>query len=168
MRKVLTSYNPSQFCAIRRTVRMPGPLPKYAINLTAEQDTRLQQLSLCYTAPFAEVQRARMLLLAHQQPEWRNADIARQVGCAVSTVKLWRQRWQSTESLRNAPRPGCRRTFTALQRTRIIALACSSPQQYGRTLVAGGRFGVRSLSHSPKHKRRVARDGGRSVAKLWQ
>ena len=67
---------------------MPGPLPKYAINLTAEQTMCLQQLSACYTAPFAAVQRARILLLAHQRPTWRNADIARQVGCAVNTVKL--------------------------------------------------------------------------------
>ena len=59
---------------------MPGPLPKYPIQLTPEQERHLQQLSRCYTAPFAEVQRARMLLLAHQHPTWRNVEIARQVG----------------------------------------------------------------------------------------
>jgi hypothetical protein len=68
---------------------MPGPLPKYAINLTAEQAMHLQQLSACSTAPFAAVQRARILLLAHQQPTWRNAAIARHVGCCVNTVKRW-------------------------------------------------------------------------------
>jgi hypothetical protein len=46
---------------------MPGPLPKYPITLTLEQERHLQQLSSSYTAPFAEVQRARILLLAHQQ-----------------------------------------------------------------------------------------------------
>ena len=50
---------------------MPGPLPKYPITLTPEQEARLQSLSTCYTAPFAEVQRARILLLAHQQPTCR-------------------------------------------------------------------------------------------------
>jgi Homeodomain-like domain len=99
MSKVLTYYNPTQFCLIRRTVIMPGPLPKYAIYLSAEQEIRLQQLSACYTAPFASVQRARLLLLAHQRPAWRNADIARQVGCAVTTVKRWRQREQTTDFL---------------------------------------------------------------------
>ena len=59
---------------------MPGPVPKYPIHLTLEQEGHLQQLSTCYTAPFAEVQRARILLLAHQQPTWRHAEIARQVG----------------------------------------------------------------------------------------
>jgi transposase len=111
---------------------MPGPLPKYALYLTAEQEIRLQLLSACYTAPFAEVQRARILLLAHQRPAWRNADIARQVGCAVNTVKRWRQRWQTTDFLQDAPRTGCTRAFTALQRAQIIALACSAPREHGK------------------------------------
>lgn len=111
---------------------MPGPLPKYAINLTAEQASQLQQRSSCYTAPFAEVQRARILLLAHQHPDWRNAEIARQVGCAVNTVKLWRRRWQMTDTLQDAPRTGRTRTFTPLQRAQMVALACSSPREHGK------------------------------------
>ena len=110
---------------------MPGPWPKYPIQLTLEQEAHLQHLSTCYTAPYAEVQRARMLLLAHQQPTWRNAEIARQVGCCVHTVKRWRQRWQQTDSVRDAPRAGTRRTFTPLQRA-DIALACSSPRVHGK------------------------------------
>ena len=111
---------------------MPGPLPKYALYLTAEQEIRLQLLSACYPAPFAEVQRARILLLAPQRPAWRNADIARQVGCAVNTVKRWRQRWQRTDFLQDAPRTGCTRAFTALQRAQIIALACRAPREHGK------------------------------------
>lgn len=122
---------------------MPGPLPKYAITLTAEQAMRLHQLSLCYSAPFSEVQRARIVLLAHHYPEWRNADIARQVGCAVSTVKHWRQRWQTSDALRDAPRPGCKRTFSALQRAQIMALACSLPRDHGK---AWGRWSGEKLA----------------------
>src|SRR5437763_13110064 len=99
MSKVLTYYSPTDLCIIRRTVLMPGPLPKYPIKLTPEQEAHLQHLSTCYTAPYAAVQRARMLLLAHQQPTGRNAEIARQVGCCVQTVKRWRQRWQQTDSI---------------------------------------------------------------------
>jgi hypothetical protein len=73
MSKVLTYDNPTHFCLMRRTVIMPGPLPKYAINLTAAQAMHLQHLSTCSTTPYAEVQRARILLLAHQHPTWRNA-----------------------------------------------------------------------------------------------
>jgi len=111
---------------------MPGPRPKYEMTVTPEQEARLQRLGTCYMAPFATVQRAQIVLLAHQHPEWQNAESARRVGCSVSTVKRWRQRWQTTEGLRDAPRVGTQPTFTPLQRTQIVALACSSPRQYGK------------------------------------
>src|SRR5262245_61186900 len=108
---------------------MPGPLPKYAITLTAEQVARLTQLSTSYTAPYAEVQRARVILLANQHPAWRNAEIAREVGCCVGTVQRWRQRWHSTVCLHDAPRAGRRRTCTPLARVQTIAPACSPPRE---------------------------------------
>ena len=111
---------------------MPGPLPKYPIQLTPEQAVHLQHLSTSYTAPFAEVQGARILLLAHQHPTWCNAAIARRVGCCVKTVKRWRQRWQVTDRLHDTARPGCQRTFTPLERAQITALACSVPRAYGK------------------------------------
>jgi hypothetical protein len=82
--------------------------------------------------PFAIVQRAQVVLLAHQHPEWANTTIAQQLHCSVTTVKRWRQRWQHADSLRDAPRVGTRRTFTPLQRARVVALACSAPRQYGK------------------------------------
>jgi hypothetical protein len=111
---------------------MPGPQPKYAITLTLEQEERLQHLSTCYMAPFAIVQRAQIVLGAFRHPEWSNTLLARRVGCSVITVRRWRRRWQDTDSLRDAPRAGTRRTFTPLQRTRVVALACSAPRQYGK------------------------------------
>jgi hypothetical protein len=111
---------------------MPGPRPKYAITLTREQEARLEHLGTCYMAPFATVQRAQIVLLAHRHPEWQNAIIAQQVGCHVNTVKRWRQRGPSTDSLRDAPRAGTRHTFTPLQRAQVVALACSAPRQYGK------------------------------------
>ena len=111
---------------------MPGPRPKYAITLAPEQAARLAHLSTCYMAPFATVQRAQIVLRAHQQPEWQNAAIAQQLGCSVNTVKRWRQRWQATAALSDAPRTGTRRTFTPLQRAQIVALACSRPSTHGK------------------------------------
>jgi transposase len=111
---------------------MPGPRPKYAITLTPEQETWLQQVSTCYMAPFALVQRAQILLSACRHPEWANATIAQRLGCNVSTVRSWRRRWQETDRLHDAPRAGTRRTFTPLQRTRVVALACSAPRQYDK------------------------------------
>ncbi|HJY81392.1 MAG TPA: IS630 family transposase [Candidatus Binatia bacterium] len=111
---------------------MPGPQPKYAITLAPEQEARLQQLSTCYRAPFATVQRAQIILLAHRHPQWQNATIAQRLGCHVNTVKRWRQRWQRTDSLHDAPRTGTRRTFTPLQRAQVVALACGAPRQSGK------------------------------------
>jgi transposase len=111
---------------------MPGPRSKYAITLTTEQEVRLQHLSTCYMAPFAIVQRAQIVLSVFRHPEWTNATIAQRVGCNVSTVRRWRQRWQETDRLDDAPRVGTRRTFTALQRAQVVALACSAPRQYGK------------------------------------
>lgn len=111
---------------------MPGPRPKYAIPLAPEQEARLQELSTCYMAPFAMVQRAQILVLAHRHPEWQNATIAQQVGCHVNTVRQWRRRWQMTDALHDAPRAGTPRTFTSLQRIQVVALACSPPRQYGK------------------------------------
>lgn len=132
MSKGLAYDSLTHFCRIGRTVEMPGPRPKYAITLTPEQEARLQQLSTCYMAPFAIVQRVQILLLAHRHPEWQNAAIAQRVGCSVTTVKRWRQRWQTTDALHDAPRAGTRRTFTPLQRAQVVALACSAPRQYGQ------------------------------------
>jgi transposase len=111
---------------------MPGPRPKYAITLTPEQEMWLQQVSTCYMAPFAIVQRAQLLLYAFRHPAWANATIAQRLGCSVTTVRRWRWRWQETDRLHDAPRAGTRRTFTPLQRTRVVALACSAPRQYGK------------------------------------
>jgi len=111
---------------------MPGPRSKYAITLVPEQEARLVHLSSCYMAPFAIVQRAQILLLAARQPAWAHTAIARRLGCSVTTVRRWRQRWQYTDSLRDAPRVGRRRIFTPLQRAQVVALACSAPRQYGK------------------------------------
>ena len=121
---------------------MPGPRPKYAITLTPEQEARLQRLSTCYMAPFATVQRAQILVLAHRHPQWPNATIAQQVGCHVNTVKQWRQRWQTTEALHDAPRAGTRRTFTALQALAAVV---------GREVGAGGSRTAYRHSHCAKH-----------------
>jgi transposase len=92
----------------------------------------LQHLSTCYLAPFATVQRARIVLFAQHHPQWQNAAIAQHLKCQVNTVKRWRQRWQATAALGDAPRTGTRRTFPPLQRARIVALACSAPRQHGK------------------------------------
>lgn len=107
---------------------MPRSLPKYQIDLTPEQAQDLTILARTYTAPFALVQRARILLLANQG--LANAQIARQLGCCLQTVRTWRQRWYNKPSLGDAARCGCPPRLPSLERASITALACSSPQTY--------------------------------------
>jgi len=92
----------------------------------------LTHLSLSYTAPYAEVQRARIVLLTHHHPTWSNSQIARTVGCARDTVKTWRRRWQQQGTVVPPPRSGAPRHFPALVRARIVALACSKPAAHGK------------------------------------
>jgi transposase len=111
---------------------MPGPQPQYPIELSETQVRQLTHLSLSYTAPYAEVQRARIVLTAHQHPRWSNTQIARTVGCARDTVQEWRRRWTQQGTLQARARAGAPRTFAALVRAQIVALACSAPRQYGK------------------------------------
>jgi len=111
---------------------MPGPRPKYPIELSETQVAELRHLSLSYTAPYAAVQRARILLLAHQYPNWATAQIARTVGCARDTVKEWRRRWQRQGTLQASTRAGAPRHFPALVRAQLVALACSKPSAHGK------------------------------------
>ena len=71
---------------------MPRPRPKYTVTLNETQAAPLRKLSHSYTAPFGEVQRARIRLLIHQQPDWQNHRMAQTVGCCMATVQVWR-RW---------------------------------------------------------------------------
>jgi transposase len=111
---------------------MPGPRPKYAIELTEPQVAALTHVSASYTAPCAHVQRARILLLAHQRPAWNNHQIAQAVASGVDTVRVWRQRWQQEPTLADRPRTGAPRTFPRLVRTQIVALACTQPRDHGK------------------------------------
>jgi len=107
---------------------MPRSTPKYQIELTPEQVMSLTKLSCNYTAPFAAVQRARLLLLAHAGVT--NAEIARRVGCSTQTVRNWRRRWPHRQNVLDAARSGAPRGFSATERAAITALACSAPRQH--------------------------------------
>ncbi len=111
---------------------MPGPHSQYPIELTETQVADLTQLSLSYTAPYADVQRARLLLLAHHHRSWHTAQIAQAVGCSVAMVKEWRRRWHQQCTLTSRARPGAPRRFPAVVRAQIVALACSQPSTHGK------------------------------------
>src|SRR4029077_20593038 len=71
----------------RRTAERRGPKPQHTVALTAPEYRELQRLTRRRTAPYAEVVRAKILLLAYEHPDWSNAAIARAVGCTDRTVR---------------------------------------------------------------------------------
>jgi transposase len=90
---------------------MRGPDPAYPIKLETKEYQELLKLSRATTAPQALVVRAKILLLAHDQPNYSNVQIAQQLGCAVSSVRKWRKRYHQTKKLTDAHRSGAPRRF---------------------------------------------------------
>jgi transposase len=91
---------------------MRGPKPKYLIQLLDNQIAELRQLINSRKAPQGKVMRARVILAAHEHPEWSNQEIARQVGCTDRAVRKWRHRWVETKSLEDLPRSGAPKRFS--------------------------------------------------------
>ncbi len=91
---------------------MRGPKPLYPIHLSAEHAQTLRQLVRAHTTSQTKSLRARIILAAHDHPDWSN----QQIGCAVGTadriVRKWRRRWTETHSVEDAPRPGAPRRFS--------------------------------------------------------
>ena len=126
---------------------MPTPhaLP---IHLSDRQQTLLQSLVGASTSPQAEVQRAKIILLAHEGTP--NTHIAAELGIGYVVVKKWRRRWYQADLnsreqnltdkelkatirhlFRDQARPGVPPTFSAEQVAQILALACEKPESSG-------------------------------------
>jgi hypothetical protein len=95
----------------RRSAGRRGPEPRHKIALTAPEYRELERLSRRRTASYAEVVRAKILLLAYEHPDWSNAAIARAVGCTDRTVRKWRGRSRAGPAVQDAPRSGGPRFF---------------------------------------------------------
>lgn len=111
---------------------MPGLQKKYEISLTDEQVQELTHLSLSYSERFDDVERARIILLCHQNPKCSTKRLAQEVGCSVASIKKWRRHWKEHSNLLSKARAGKPRTFSPLQRAQIIALACTNPSESGK------------------------------------
>ena len=114
---------------------MPGPHPA-RLDLTAAERAELEALTRRHSAGQQVVVRARIILAA--AAGLNNCQIAREVGVALETVRLWRHRWLSVagvaladlgvrERLADAPRAGRPSRITAEQVCQMVALACTAP-----------------------------------------
>jgi transposase len=92
---------------------------------------RLKRLERSQTAPYRQVLRAKIVLLAARGMP--NARIAARLGITVDTARKWRGRFAAHElaGLADRPRAGRPSRFTPLQVAEVKALACQLPAEAG-------------------------------------
>src|SRR5437660_9955022 len=114
-----------------------GPKPA-ELRLSEEEYKRLEALVHRHTTPQQLAKRGRMILLAADGK--RNAEIARELGVSVDTVRSWRMRWiglqavslsdlPGSERLTDIPRSGRPAEISAEQTCQIVAMACEQPKE---------------------------------------
>jgi len=147
-----------------------------AVILSEKEQEGLLQITKRHRSEQQVVLRARIILAAAQGTS--NAQIARELGVNVDTVRLWRDRWVGlqgidretlslTERLQDAPRPGVKPKFSAEQRCQMAALACEAPAQAGRPIsqwsgreIADELKAQGIVEHiSPRHAARLLKKG---------
>jgi putative transposase len=158
---------------------MPGP-QRRAITVTPPQQAVLERLVRQHSCPQALVRRSTIILSAAAGQ--RNEQIARQLSCSPTTVRLWRTRWAEAQVhlvaveadqrelhsaiasvLADAPRPGAPDTFTAEQIVQIIALACTPPADSGRPVEV---WTPHELADEAVKRKIVSRISARSVGRF--
>lgn len=92
---------------------MPQKSP-YAIDLTADERSRLESLGRKYTSPYYSVARAKIVLLAAQG--LGNDEIARRLDMGRQVVSQWRKRFweEGLAGLEDRPREGRPPVFSPL------------------------------------------------------
>jgi transposase len=103
----------------------------FNIELSAEQRRELESRARSYTAPYWQVVRAKVVLLAADG--MANKDIAQQVGTSPQVVHRWRKRFcqKGLGALKDRPRSGRPRVFPAQVSVEVKALACQLPATTG-------------------------------------
>ena len=154
---------------------MRGPKPS-VVTLSDIERRDLEALVRRHTTPQQLSRRAGIVLAAADGES--NAQIARQIGIDVDTVRAWRRRWLVFQSvpladltvadrLSDASRSGRPSRLTSEQVCQIVALACAAPTEAGRPL---SQWSGRELAEavmergiveriSPRHVRRLLKRG---------
>ena len=102
-------------------------MPKQAVSviLTTEERKTLEALASSRTAPYRQVQRARLILLAAEG--MTNTAIAKEVDLSRGMVVQWRQRFirDRLSGLVDQPRPGRPLVYTDADRLLVVETACT-------------------------------------------
>jgi transposase len=144
------------------------------LELNEREREELEVLVRKHSTPQQIAQRGRMILLAAEGK--RNAQIARELGACVDTVRCWRMRWLGwqklslddfsvSERLSDTPRPGRPPQITTEQFCQLIAFACEQPQERPITHWTGREIAEEVMQRgiieqiSPRHASRLLKRG---------
>lgn len=150
-----------------------GPKPA-ELQLSKEERKELEAMVRRHSTPQQLAKRGRMILGAAEGK--RNAEIARELGVSVDTVRSWRGRWLNLqaiplaslsmrERLEDIPRPGKPSKITAEQRCQIVALACEQPKERPISHWTGPEIAEEIMQRgiveriSPRHATRLLKKG---------
>ena len=106
-------------------------LSSFVISLPEADRAELQRRARCYTAPHAQVVRAKIVLLAVEG--LANTRIAARLDVHVNVVGRWRRRFaeEGLAGLDDRKRPGWPRVFAAAVVAQVKAMACEPPESRG-------------------------------------
>ena len=116
------------------TKRVCPVVSRHQISLCDGQRRLLLARARRASGEHRDVLRARIVLAAGEGAS--NAAIARELAVTVDTVRKWRRRFyeQGLDGLRDRPRPGRPRQFSAAVVAEVKALACELPADTGTPL----------------------------------
>ena len=133
------------------------------ITLTDRDRAELENVARARKAPLRTVQRAWIVLAAADGQH--NAQIARDLGLHVDTVRTWRGRFaaEGITGLADRPRSGRPAVFAATVRAEVKALACSLPAEHGLPL---SRWSAQDLAREAVTRGITERVSG-STVRRW-
>ncbi|HYA45773.1 MAG TPA: helix-turn-helix domain-containing protein [Acidimicrobiales bacterium] len=113
-----------------------GSVSPFEIILTADERQELERRSRCYTAPYAQVVRAKIVLLGADG--LANVEIAARLDTSPQVVHRWRKRFveRGLKGLEDAPRSGRPRVFSPLGPRRDQSLGMRAAGHHRRAAVA--------------------------------
>ena len=113
-----------------------GCVSPFEIVLTAEERRELERRARSYTASYAQVVRARIVLFAAEG--MANVDIAFRLDTSPQVVHRWRKRFfeQRLKGLEDAPRSGRPRVFSPLGERRDQSVGLRATRHHRGAVVA--------------------------------
>ena len=113
-----------------------GSVSPFEIILSGIEREELERRSRCYTASYAQVVRAKIVLLAAEG--WANVDIAARLDTSPQVVHRWRRRFfeQRLKGLEDSARSGRPRVFSPLGQRRDQSAGLRAAGHHRRAAVA--------------------------------